>query len=115
MSFIFTSEWATQDPDNRIVACRGPFPKGFVRQGHKHVFDHHMRVPINSTLKVTFYQQLGQTPLREEIITGPISILAEKNIYHQIEVLSDEGYWDCEFEFAPNTPEINKYIGEIIE
>jgi hypothetical protein len=85
------------DRGDMWVRCHGPFPAGFVYNGHRHWIDHDSYVHEGTTLKIKYrYTRHGEVALEREY-TGPCRVLIAAGIFHEIEVVSEEGRWDCEF------------------
>lgn len=79
------------------VRCHGPFDKGFVYRGHRHWIDHHNYVHEGTQIKVSYRQRKDDSVVKEVIYTGPCRFLVAAGLFHEIEILSEEGRWDCEF------------------
>jgi hypothetical protein len=79
------------------VRCHGPFEKGFVYRGHRHWIDHNSYVHEGTEISVKYRYQQDSEVVKEVIYSGPCRFLVAAGLFHEIEVLSDEGKWDCEF------------------
>jgi hypothetical protein len=87
------------------VRCHGPFPKGYVYQGHRHWIDHNSFVHEGTELKVKYRQRKDGPIVKESVYVGPCRFLVAAGLFHEIEVRSTEGYWDCEFKnFGTDSP-----------
>jgi len=82
---------------NCFVRRHGPFPKGFVYRGHRHWIDHNSFVHDGTTLKVKYRHHKEGPIVKEAIYQGPCRFLVAAGLFHEIEIMSEEGHWDCEF------------------
>jgi len=96
--------------DGLAVRPHGPFPKGFVYNGHRHWVDHYTYVHEGTVLLVKYkYKQHGEG-VKQTTFTGPCRFLTAAGLFHEIEVISDTGLWDCEFVIPENdSPLINVF------
>jgi hypothetical protein len=86
-----------EDRDDVFVRCHGPLEKGFVHCGHRHWIDHDSFVHEGSVLVVRYRMQKGGPVVDERTYVGPCRFKVAAGIFHEIEVVSDEARWDCEF------------------
>lgn len=91
------------------VRCHGPLPKGFVYRGHRHWIDHDSFVHEGTVLSVKYRQQRDGQIVLEKTYIGPCRFLVAAGLFHEIEILSEEGRWDCEFK----KPSENSALSEI--
>lgn len=89
------------DRGDIFVRCHGPFDKGFVYRGHRHWIDHDSYVHHGTRLKVKYRHSLDGPVIKELEYEGPCRFLVKAGLYHEIQVISDKGYWDCEFKKPP--------------
>jgi hypothetical protein len=97
---LFTNEI---DRGDVWVRCHGPFQNGFIYNGHRHWIDHDSYIHEGTTLRIRYRHQKDGGVVMEEVYTGPCRVLIAAGIYHEIEVLSEQGSWDCEFK-KPKEP-----------
>jgi hypothetical protein len=86
------------DRDKFFVRCHGPFEKGFKYSGHRHWIDHNTFVHQGTVLLVRYRRHKNGEVVKEQFYTGPCRFLIAAGLFHEIEVISDAGQWDCEFE-----------------
>jgi hypothetical protein len=79
------------------VRCHGPFDRGFVYHGHRHWIDHETFVHGDTSLIVRYRATKHGEVLQERTFTGPCRFLVAAGLFHEIEVVSERGNWDCEF------------------
>jgi hypothetical protein len=91
------------------VRCHGPFEKGFVYKGHRHWIDHNSFVHEGTIIKVKYRQKKDGPVVKESIYDGPVRFFVAAGLFHEIEVLSKEGQWDCEF----FKPEFNSPVSDV--
>ena len=89
------------DRGDTWVRCHGPFEKGFVHKGHRHWIDHNSYVHEGTVIKVRYRHHKDAPVVKETVYTGPCRFLVAAGLFHEIEVLSEEGQWDCEFVKPP--------------
>lgn len=94
------------DRGDIFVRCHGPFAKGFVYRGHRHWIDHNSYVHEGTVLAVKYRCHKEGVIVKEAVYTGPYRFLVSAGLFHEIEILSEEGYWDCEFK----KPEIDSPV-----
>lgn len=80
-----------------FVRCHGPFDKGFIYRGHRHWIDHNSYVHDGTQIKVSYRHHKEGSVVKESIYSGPCRFLVAAGLFHEIEILSQEGRWDCEF------------------
>jgi hypothetical protein len=98
------------------VRCHGPFEQGFVYRGHRHWVDHDSFVHSGTKLRVKYRYSADGRVIREAEYTGPCRFLVAAGVYHEIEVLSAEGAWDCEFKKPPpDSPLALVFTHEVFE
>jgi hypothetical protein len=98
------------------VRCHGPFEKGFVYKGHRHWIDHDSYVHEGTTLVVRYRDAMKGPVLREIQYQGPCRFFVAAGLYHEIEVLSEEGNWDCEFKKIPvDSPVYPRFNQELLD
>lgn len=90
-----------EERDDLFVRCHGPFEKGFVYRGHRHWIDHQSFVRPGTKLVVRYRLNNNAPPVREVEYEGPCRFLVAAGLFHEIEILSDVGFWDCEFKKPP--------------
>lgn len=83
--------------DNFFVRCHGPFEKGFVHRGHRHWIDHYTFVHDGTKISIKYRSEKDGVIRKQSVVEGPARTFIAAGIFHEIEVLSDVGYWDCEF------------------
>ena len=80
------------------VRCHGPFEKGFVYSGHRHWVDHMSYVHEGTSISVKFRHQNNGPVVTQKTFDGPCRFFVAAGVFHEIEVLSDLGVWNCEFD-----------------
>lgn len=85
------------DRGDIFVRCHGPFERGYIYRGHRHWIDHNSFVHEGTTLKVRYRHQHDGAVVKESTYTGPCRFLVAAGLFHEIEVVSEQGHWDCEF------------------
>lgn len=88
---------STEDRGDTFVRCHGPFEAGFVYRGHRHWIDHQSFVHPGTKLRVRYRHQRDGAVVAERDFEGPCQFLVAAGLFHEIEVMSDEGRWDCIF------------------
>jgi hypothetical protein len=97
------------------VRCHGPLPQGFVYRGHRHWVDHDSYVHPGTTIRVKYKYSLDGEPVKETVYVGPCRFLVAAGLFHEIEVISEEAYWDCEFKKPDlDSPLIGLYNQEML-
>lgn len=105
-----------EDRGDLWVRCHGPFSKGFVYRGHRHWVDHNSFVHAGTVIKVKYRHQQNASIVKETVYVGPCRFLVAAGLFHEIEVLSDTAFWDCEFAKPDcDSPLIGVYNKELIE
>lgn len=84
--------------DRMFVRCHGPLERGFVHRGHRHYIDHDSFVHEGTTLVVRYRLKREGPILDERTYVGPVRFKVAAGVFHEIEVVSEEGSWDCEFQ-----------------
>jgi len=87
----------TEDRGDTFARCHGPFNQGFVHRGHRHWIDHDSFVHEGTTLRVRYRHKQSGPVVTEQTYVGPCRFLVAAGVFHEIEVLSEEGRWDCVF------------------
>lgn len=96
------------------VRCHGPFPCGFIYTGHRHWIDHDSYVHPGTILKVRYRHKKHDSVIKEVTYTGPCRFLVAAGLFHEIEVVSEDGRWDCEFKKPePDSPLTGIYNQEM--
>lgn len=104
----------TEDRGDVFVRCHGPFEKGFVYKGHRHWIDHMSYVHPGTRLVVRYRHDRRGPVKAEQVYEGPCRFLVAAGLCHEIEILSDEGQWDCEFKKPPeDSPLAGIYSDEL--
>ena len=104
------------DRGNVWVRCHGPFNKGFVYSGHRHWIDHNSYVHEGTTIKVKYRHVKDGQIVKETIYNGPCRFMVAAGLFHEIEVLSSKGEWDCEFaKPEPDSPIAGVFNKELLE
>lgn len=88
----------------------GPFRKGDLVQGHKHVIDH-LTSLVSGAVRViiTDKEPIDDHELIEEYeLHVPCKIEIKADLFHRFEVLEDNTYWECIFSEA----EAEKVLGD---
>lgn len=90
---------STNKPDrgDLWVRSHGPYFLGYVYQGHRHWIDHDTFVHPGTRLFVRYKFQKNGPVVKQHIFEGPCRFLTAAGLFHEIEVASEVGYWDCEF------------------
>ena len=98
------------------VRCHGPFERGYVYHGHRHWIDHNSFVHEGTTLTVRYRHRQKDVVVKEITYTGPCRFLVAAGLFHEIEVVSEEGRWDCEFTKPENdSPLVGVFNQELID
>lgn len=98
------------------VRCHGPYKKGLVYQGHRHWIDHDSYVHPGTILIVRYRTQKEGPVIKETIYEGPCRFLVAAGLFHEIEIVSEEAYWDCEFKKPePDSPLNELYNQEMLD
>jgi hypothetical protein len=87
----------TEDRGETFARCHGPFNRGFVHKGHRHWIDHDSVVHEGTVLRVRYRHQKEGRVVDERTYVGPCKFKVAAGIFHEIEVMSEEGEWDCVF------------------
>jgi len=104
------------DQGDVFVRCHGPFDKGFVYRGHRHWIDHDSYVHEGTILSVKYRHHKDGEIIKESVYKGPCRFVVFAGLFHEIEILSEEGYWDCEFKKPEmGSPVHGVYSQELIE
>jgi hypothetical protein len=86
------------DANELFIRCHGPFDQGFKYSGHRHWIDHYTFVHDKTVLLVRYRLHKDGTVVKEQTYEGPCRFLVAAGLFHEIEVLSEIGKWDCEFQ-----------------
>jgi hypothetical protein len=85
------------DSGDLWIRHHGPFDKGFVYRGHRHWVDHNSFVHEGTEISVKYRHQKNGPIVLEKKYLGPCRFLVAAGLFHEIEILSEFGEWDCEF------------------
>jgi len=80
-----------------FINNHGPYEKGYVHKGHKHFIDHYTFVHDKTTVSIKYRAQKDEEARKRDVVIGPARVFIAAGLFHEIEVLSDAGSWDCEF------------------
>lgn len=75
----------------------GPHEKGYIHAGHRHFIDHYTFVHEGTTISIKYRAQQNTQVKKHNIVSGPAKVFIAAGLFHEIEVLSEVGSWDCEF------------------
>ena len=105
------------DRDGVRVRRHGPYLHGAVYSGHRHFTDHQTFVHEGTRLQIEYrIRPTDQVPLRTDDVEGPARVLIAAGLFHTITILSDEGWWDCEFAIPPEgSPLARVFADEMID
>jgi len=104
------------DRGDFFVRCHGPFDKGFVYRGHRHWIDHNSFVHEGTTIKVSYRHFKDGPIIKTSEYVGPCRFPVAAGLFHEIEVISEEGRWDCEFpKPEPDSPLKGVFNKELID
>jgi hypothetical protein len=98
------------------VRSHGPYFRGYVYSGHRHWVDHYSFVHEGTTLIVRYRYVKNGPVVKQTLYHGPCRFLVAAGLFHEIEIGSEMGYWDCEFvKPDEDSPLLNVYTRELDE
>lgn len=105
------------DQEGVRIRRHGPYTEGAVYRGHRHFTDHQTFVHEGTRLRIEYRIRAGDhAPLMSEEVEGPARVLIAAGLFHTIIVLSDEGWWDCEFKIPePGSPLARVFADEMLD
>lgn len=99
-----------------FVRTHGPFCRGFKYNGHRHWIDHYSYVHEGTELVVRYRMQKNDAVYKEEKYAGPCRFLVAAGLFHEIEIVSENGEWSCEFKVPEDSsPHISIYNRELLD
>lgn len=106
----------TEDRGDTFVRCHGPFEAGFVYRGHRHWIDHQSYVHPGTRLTVRYRHRKDGAVVAERTYEGPCEFLVAAGVFHEIEILTDDGRWDCIFRKPePDSAVADVYHKELLD
>lgn len=88
----------------------GPYENGYIHKGHKHFIDHYTIVHAGTTISIKYRTHKDEEVRKHDVVSGPARVFIAAGLFHEIEVLSDSGSWDCEFTIPEGFEDFGPYF-----